>query len=176
MLTELRKPAMDAKGCLRTPRHSPEKYTTVCKYYGRFKRSTEMTNSALGGAKGSRANTSSGIRGGEDVNKATRTLWLVARCIYNRHAMSPFVKNPSKIDFSISFVTKSVNSRGHQLSTTNDTVFLCGPLRISATSALKLPLTQRTRRYAEEPYCLWLSRSTIRSKVLTAIPVGPFDR
>jgi len=27
---------MDAKGCLRTPRHSPEKYTTVCKYYGRF--------------------------------------------------------------------------------------------------------------------------------------------
>jgi len=35
--------------------------------------------------------------------------------------MSLIVKNPSKIDFSISVVTKSVNSRGHQLSTTNDT-------------------------------------------------------
>src|SRR5829696_8818474 len=23
-------------GCLRTPRHSPKKYTTVCKYYGLF--------------------------------------------------------------------------------------------------------------------------------------------
>jgi len=42
---------MDAKGCLRTPRHSPEKYTTVCKYYGR-QTSIEMTKSALGGAKG----------------------------------------------------------------------------------------------------------------------------
>jgi len=36
--------------------------------------------------------------------------------------MSLVVKNPSKIDFSISVVTKSVNSRGHQLSTTNDTL------------------------------------------------------
>jgi len=48
--------------------------------------------------KGSRGNTSSGIRGGEDEIKATRTLWLVAQGIYNRHAMSPIVKNPSKTD------------------------------------------------------------------------------
>jgi len=48
--------------------------------------------------KGSRGNTSSGIRGGEDEIKATRTLWLVAQGIYNRHAMSPIVKNPCKTD------------------------------------------------------------------------------
>ena len=52
--------------------------------------------------------------------------------------MSLIVKNPSKIDLSIPCLTKSVNSRGHQLSTTNDTVFLRVPLRISVFSALKI--------------------------------------
>ena len=60
--------------------------------------------------------------------------------------MSLVVKNPSKTDFSISVVTKSVNSRGHQLSTTNDTVFLCVPLRISAFSAIKVNFNAESRR------------------------------
>src|SRR6185503_2804047 len=53
----------------------------------------------------------------------------------------------------LSPATRAVNS--------GQTVFLCGPLRTSASSALKLSLTQRTQRYAEgrregitfEPLC-----------------------
>ena len=44
-----------------------QEYTTVCKYYGRFNDYSDVELGCGGVPKGSRGNTSSGIRGGEDV-------------------------------------------------------------------------------------------------------------
>jgi hypothetical protein len=62
--------------------------------------------------------------------------------------MSPVVKNLSKIDLSISFVTKSVNSRGHQLSTTNDTLSKIHHVKI-LQSCQKLTLALLDGRISE---------------------------
>ena len=60
---------------------------------------TEMLNSALGGAKGEPGKIPrAAFEGARTLNKATRTLWLVASSMYNPHAMSPVVKNLSKND------------------------------------------------------------------------------
>ena len=127
---------MDAWDYLRTPCHSALKvYHRAQVILRLLLLPYEMAVWHWGVPKGSRANTSSGIRGGEDETKATRTLWLVVLCSNNRHAMAPVVKNPSKINFSVPVVTKSVNSRGHQLSTSNDThhVNLVNPVILSKT-------------------------------------------
>jgi hypothetical protein len=42
-------------------------------------------------------------------------------CIYNRYAIPLASKTPSKTGYSYLPMPKSVNSRGHRLSTTNDT-------------------------------------------------------
>ena len=59
---------MDACGYLRTPRHSALKVYHRAQVIAAAFAATEMAVWLWGVPKGSRANTSSGIRGGEDCN------------------------------------------------------------------------------------------------------------
>ena len=107
----------------------------------------EMVNLAEGGAKGEPGKIPrAAFEGARTVTKATRTLWLVALRQYNRHAMLPFLKIPIKTIVTEQLGLESVNSRGQWC----------------------LPGTTPVAYFR-------LARSTIRSRVRTAIPVGPFD-
>src|SRR5215208_7074488 len=66
-------------GCLRTPRHSPKKYTTGVQVSTVDSMTTQMSDVALGGAKGEPGKIPrAAFEGARTLTKATRTLWLVA--------------------------------------------------------------------------------------------------
>lgn len=101
----------------------------------------------MGGAKGEPGKyLERHSRGRGRINKATRTLWLVALGQYNRYAIAPFSKTPTKVTGPVQTQPESVNSRGHWC----------------------LPVTTPVVYFR-------LARSTIRKRVLTAMPVGPLD-
>src|SRR5687768_2933800 len=119
--------------------------------------------------------TSSGIRGGEDVKtKATRTLWRLLSDITTAMPSNRSLKMPEK--------TKEVLYGSAQVSTTGDT----GCLRLitlfgrtagvsPANSRWRPTRVVQAQRLRSQLYFA-LARSTIRSNVRTAIPVGPLER
>src|SRR6188474_2234413 len=113
---------MDAWDDLRTPCHSALKVYHRMQVVAAAFVATQMVIRHWGVPKGSRANTSSGIRGGEDViTKATHTLWRVALRYYNRHAMARLPKNPNKNLRSRTDDAEKCEQSRTPVSTANDT-------------------------------------------------------